>query len=60
MRDHEPEEEVSDWKYVCRKDHGYFTFAEVVSPAWFEGDEDTSIGGVHTCSLFPEIQGQHQ
>jgi hypothetical protein len=45
-RDHEPEEEVSDWKYVWRKDHGYFTFAKVVSPAWFEGDEDTSSGGV--------------
>ena len=60
MRDHELEEEVSDWKYVWRKDHGYFTFAKVVSPAWFEGDEDTSSGGVHTCNLFPEIRGQHQ
>ena len=24
---------MSDWKYVRRKDHGYFTFAEVVCPA---------------------------
>jgi hypothetical protein len=24
---------VTDWKYEWRKDHGYFTFAEVVCPA---------------------------
>jgi hypothetical protein len=41
---------VSDWKYVWRKDHGYFTFAEVVCATWFEDDEDTSSGGVHTCT----------
>jgi hypothetical protein len=40
---------------VWRKDHGYFTFAEVLCPAWFEGDEDTSSGGVHTCNLIPEV-----
>jgi hypothetical protein len=27
---------------------------------WFEGDEDTSSGGVHPYNLFPEIRGQHQ
>jgi hypothetical protein len=32
----------------------------VVCPAWFEGDEDTSSGGVHPCNLFLEIRGQHQ
>jgi hypothetical protein len=37
-----------------------FTFAEVVCATWFEDDEDTSSGGVHTCILFPEIRGQHQ
>ena len=29
-RDHEPEEQVSDWKYVWPEDHGYFSSVEVV------------------------------
>jgi hypothetical protein len=37
-RDHEPEEQVSDWKYVWPEDHGYFSSVEVVCPAWFEGE----------------------
>ena len=49
-----------DWKYVWRKDHGYFTFAEVVCGTWLKSDPDPSIGGVHTCSLLPEIRRQHQ
>jgi hypothetical protein len=40
-----------DWKYVWRKDHGYFTFAEVVCGTWLESNPDPSSGGVHTCSL---------
>ena len=34
---------------------GHLSSVEVVCPAWFEGDEDTSSGGVHTCNLFPEV-----
>ena len=49
-----------DWKYVWRKDHGYFTFAEVVCGTWLESDPEPSSGGVHACSLLPEIRRQHQ
>jgi hypothetical protein len=48
------------WIGIWRKDHGYFTFAEVVCGTWLESDPDPSSGGVHTCSLLPEIRGQHQ
>ena len=49
-RDYEPEEEVYDWKYLWRKDHGYFTFAEVV---W------TGFPGTTLHSMQPTIRG-HQ
>ena len=31
----------------------------MVWPAWFEGDEDTSIGGVHACTLCQDIRTQY-
>jgi hypothetical protein len=51
---------MSGRKYVWRKDHGYFTFAEVVCGTRLESDPDPSSGGVHACSLLPEIRRQHQ
>ena len=42
------------------KDHGYFTFAEVVCGTWLESDPDTSSGGVHPCSLLPETKRDTQ
>jgi hypothetical protein len=33
---------MSNWKYVWRKDHGYFTFAEVVCGTRLESDPDPS------------------
>ena len=60
MKVYAEEKNMFDWKYVWRKNHGYFTFAEVVCGTWLESDPDSSSGGVHACSLLPEIRGQHQ
>ena len=49
-----------DWKYLWRKDQGYFTFAEVVCGTWIESDPDPSSGYIFTLSLLPEIREQHQ
>jgi hypothetical protein len=47
-------------KYVWRKDHGYFTFAEVICRTRLESDPDPSSGGIHACNLFPEIRRTSQ